>query len=242
MLNTAQPVTLENSSDATTIQESIIKNRRRSIIQEFLLNTSAHALPGIARSKSIQNRVFWSISFIAFTAITIFFVIKEIMNYFEYPTTFDRNFIEERTADFPAFTLCHASGLRLDRLLEPYLNYTKSLNLNISNDTKVWSSKDAGYVSDFLAAKFKRNESISDYYFSLSSIMQSCSFNFERCSAADFISFIAPSIGVCYTFNAKLKNSTINSVRCANQYGGDGRLDINLYIHHHQDIPFYTEG
>ena len=72
--------------------------------------------------------------------------------------------------------------------------------------------------------------------------MQSCSFNSEPCSAADFISFLSPSFGLCHTFNAKLKNSSSDSVRYASQHGGDGTLDMSFYIHRHQHISFLDEG
>ena len=242
MPKTVQHVSTTHSSDAAENQGLEETTDRSSIIREFLQNTSAHALPGIARSKSIHNRIFWSISFIAFTGIMIFFVVRAIMDYFEYPTKFDTNFVEEWPQYFPAFTLCHASVLRLDRLLEPYLNYTKSLNVTISNDTKMWSSRDSSFVNDFLVAKLNRNESLRDYYFSLSSIMHSCSFNSEPCSAADFISYTSPSFGLCHTFNARLKNSSSESVRYANQHGGDGTLDMSLYIHSHQSIPFLNKS
>ena len=139
MLKADQHVPITHLSDAGGSQQSEAKVHCRSIIREFLLNTLAHALPWIARSKNFQNRVFWSISFIVFTAIMTFFVIGAIMDYYEYPTKFNTNFVEEWPQYFPAFSLCHASPLRLDRIIEIYLNYTKSLNLNISNDTKIWS-------------------------------------------------------------------------------------------------------
>lgn len=242
MPKTVQHVSTTHSSDAAENQGLEETTDRSSIIREFLQNTSVHALPGIARSKSIHNRVFWLISFIAFTGIMIFFVVSAIMDYFEYPTKFDTNFVEEWPQYFPAFTLCHASGLRLDRVLGPYLNFTKSLNVTISNDTKVWSSRDSSFVHDFLVAKINRNESLRDYYFSLSSIMHSCSFNSEPCSAADFISYTSPSFGLCHTFNVRSKNSSSESVRYANQHGGDGTLDMSLYIHSHQSIPFLNKS
>ena len=31
--------------------------RRRSILQEFSVNTSTHGIPGIARSESVTNRI-----------------------------------------------------------------------------------------------------------------------------------------------------------------------------------------
>lgn len=41
-----------------TMEQKEKRRRRRSIIRNFCLNTSAHGLPGIARSQSIWNRLF----------------------------------------------------------------------------------------------------------------------------------------------------------------------------------------
>lgn len=223
-------------------EENIDRIHARSIVREFFLNTSAHALPGIARSKSIHNRVFWSISFISFTGIMIYFIIKSILNYFNYPTQFNIDIIEEWPQYFPAFSLCNASPLRLDRFVEPFLNYTKQFNMNISNDTTTWPSSLGLYMRNFLIEKLNRNESTVSLYFPVSSILYSCSFNTVPCSAEDFISFTSSSSGICYTFNAKLKNNRSGSVRYANQNGADGTLDLGLYVHSYQYVPYIREG
>ena len=49
------------------------RRRRRSIVRQFCLNTSTHALLGIARSESVHNRVFWSISFVFFHGCDVVF-------------------------------------------------------------------------------------------------------------------------------------------------------------------------
>ena len=59
-------------TDSAPSTDNSKRPRRRSIIREFCLNTSTHALPSIARSESIHNRLFWSISFLAFLAIMIY--------------------------------------------------------------------------------------------------------------------------------------------------------------------------
>ena len=70
----------------SNVKEEAKMHRRRSIIQEFSLNTSTHGIPGIARSTSVINRVFWSIVFLVFTGVMLYFTIQAIRAYFEYPT------------------------------------------------------------------------------------------------------------------------------------------------------------
>ncbi|CAF0976134.1 unnamed protein product [Adineta steineri] len=59
--------------------KSKLKHQRSvSILKEFSLNTSAHGIPSIARSHTIQNRLFWIIS-----------------SYFQYPTQTSVSFVTE---------------------------------------------------------------------------------------------------------------------------------------------------
>src|SRR4051812_13498924 len=80
----SKPVSNRIATDIPTIGEvwtsETLKHRRRSIIREFALNTSTHGLPGIARSESKHNRVFWTISFLIFTGIMIFLLLNRLKN------------------------------------------------------------------------------------------------------------------------------------------------------------------
>ncbi|CAF1075561.1 unnamed protein product [Adineta steineri] len=242
MANTAAHVSITLPADPVVINTEEDHIRRRSIIREFFLNTSAHALPGIARSKSIHNRVFWSISFVSFTGIMIYFIIKSILAYFDYPTQFNLDVVEEWPQYFPAFSLCNASPFWLDQFIGPFLNYSKVYNLNVSNDTTTWTTTTGIYIRNFIIDKLNRNESIESFSFPLSSMLYSCSFNSVPCTAADFIPFTSSSYGICYTFNAKLKSNRSGSVRYANQNGADGTLALGFYVYSYQYVPYIREG
>ncbi|CAF4012608.1 unnamed protein product [Rotaria sordida] len=62
------------------------------------------------------------------------------------------------------------------------------------------------------------------------------------CSINDFVPFTSFLYGACYTFNAALKNNTNRNILYANEYGGDGKLSIGLYIHSHQYVPHLPSG
>ncbi|CAF1331203.1 unnamed protein product [Rotaria sp. Silwood1] len=217
------------------------RRRRRSIIREFCLNTSTHALPGIARSESMHNRLFWSISFVIFTGIMIYFVTISIINYFQYPTTIDVSYDNDWQQYFAAFSFCNIAPFRSDRFIEPFLNYTNALNLTDTNDTTTITPYQANFVDDFIFHKINSNETLEDYFFPLSSMLFTCSYNFQSCSTADFISFISPTYGLCHTFNAKWKNTSENSLRRGSAYGSVSVLTLGLYIHSYQYLPYLSE-
>ncbi|CAF2515109.1 unnamed protein product [Rotaria sp. Silwood2] len=209
-------------------------SRRRSIIREFGLNTSAHGIPGIARSQSIHNTIFWSISFIIFTGITLYFVIQEIRSYFEYSTQTSVNIVSEWPQHFPAFTICNLAPVRYDRFIELFRNYTATFNITNTNDTTSISLFQAKYMGDFFQMKINRNESLNEFFFPLNAMLMKCVFNGRPCSAVNFTSFSSSSYGFCYTFNAKLKNS--NHIHYSNEYGGSG-VGMIAMVHDNAQLP-----
>jgi hypothetical protein len=215
--------------------------RRRSIIREFSLNTTAHGLPGIARSESRHNCIFWSVASIVFLGVMVFFVVQAIISYFQFPTSMDSSILSERPQNFPAVSFCNISPLRLDRIWQPLLNYSVANNLTSGNDAASSQAQFQNIVK-FITYTLNRNDSIKPLLYPLSSMLFSCRFNDRPCFESDFISFTSAVYGSCYTFNAKLKNTNGQKLLTANEYGGDGKLSIGLYIHRHQYIPYIADG
>ncbi len=238
-----QPAVIVLPKDLAMVKDESNKSGPLSIILDFCLNASTHGLFGIARSSvSLHNRVFWSIAFLAFTALMAYFVVSAILNYFQYPTNIDVNIVNEWPQYFPAFSLCNVSPLRMDLFIEPFLTYTNALNLTNTNDTTTISAYQSQFIWNFLIDCINNNQSVDSMFYSLPSMLYSCYFNSVPCSAADFTPFLSAEYGVCYTFNAKLKNSTSNSVRYGNEYGGNGELDLSLYVQSHQYVPYVSTG
>ncbi|CAF3313256.1 unnamed protein product [Rotaria sp. Silwood2] len=168
MMNDTRNDTLVNRITMNNESKPIVRrHRRRSIIHEFCLNTSTYALPGIARSETLRNRLFWSISFLLFTGIRIYFVIQSIIRYFDYPTTIDVSYDNDSQQYFPAFTFCNIAIFRFDRFIEPFLNYTNFLNLTDTNDTTTISPYQANLVESFMLHKINKDVSLEDYFFSI---------------------------------------------------------------------------
>ena len=216
--------------------------RRRSIVREFCLNTSTHGLPGIARSETIHNRVFWSVSTAAFFGVAMYFVAQAIQAYFEYPsqTTVEMKF--EWPVKFPAFSFCNGCSVRFDRTIEPFLEYAHERNLTVANTTESFTLEDAQHGREFMNALINRNQNLSQFFFPLSDTLIHCSFNSVPCNASDFTKFISANYGLCHTFNARLKNLPDGGIRDSNKDGEVGVLKMGLYLHSHQCIPYSTDG
>jgi hypothetical protein len=226
----------------TVTEDKSNKYGLRSILADYCLNASPHGLLGIIRSQSRLNFFFWSLSFLIFIALMAYFVVSAIIDYFQYPTNMNVNVVTEWPQYFPAVSLCNASPLRMDLFMEPFLSYTNALNLTNTNDTTTLSAYQAQFIWNFLINGLNNNYSAASFFYSLSPMLYSCSFNSVPCSAADFISFTSSLYGMCYTFNAKLKNSSGSSVRYGNEYGGTGELDLGLYFYSNQYVPYVSDG
>ena len=234
------PVAVPEKS--TVIKDEKKLRRRVSIIQEFGLNTTAHGLPGIARSESVYNRVFWILTFLCFTGIMIYFITTAMLAYFNYPTQINLDISREWPQYFPAVSICNASPIRLDRFIDVFFNYTNTHNITNSYNGSTIPPNLISYVGDVIRYKLNANEPLGSFFFPLSSMLYTCTFNGIPCSAADFIPFTSSAYGLCYTFNAKMKNNSAGKVRYGNQNGGDGVLDLELYVHSHQYLPYYWLG
>ena len=238
---------VENSSvvspsDSQEFRMPVKPQRTRSIIREFSLNTSTHGIPGIARSESKHNRIFWSISLLIFTGAMTYFIVQAIQAYFAYPTQTSVSIVHEWPQAFPAVTICNYSPLIYDRFIEPFLNYTNSLQLTNTSDTTNFTIEQASYIQDYLTYKLNRNESLQDFFYPLESMLISCSYNRLTCTAANFTWFISPSYGLCHTFNAKLKDSFGDTLKYNADNGENGKLELHLYIHQHQYVPYLSNG
>ena len=216
--------------------------RRRSIVREFALTTSTHGLPGIARSQSKFNLAFWTVSFLIFLGVAIYFIVQAIRNYFQYPTQTSVSIVRDDMAAFPAVSICNYAPIRFDAVVVPLLAYTNARNLTNTNDTTQFTDRQAQILYNFLIDKVNANISTTEYYFPLSITLMECKYNNKDCAISDFRPFLSAAHGLCHTFNPKLKDPTNGSVRSIYDDSGDGKLQLRLYANSHLYIPYFLGG
>jgi hypothetical protein len=236
--------TIEHIASMFRVDAEALKSepKSRPIIKEFSLNTSMHGIPGVARSESKHNRFFWAVSFLAFTGIMFYFIVAAIIAYFEYPTQTSVDFVGQWPQAFPAVTFCNYSPLRYDRFIGPFRQYMNSLNLTHLADQTPLSLKESLYIMRFLQYKLNRNESLTEFYYSIESMLVKCIFNGMNCTVTDFIQFTSPVYGRCYTFNAQVKHINNGSIHYNNEHGKTGQLELGIYTHANTYVPFMSDG
>ncbi|CAF0925314.1 unnamed protein product [Rotaria sp. Silwood1] len=238
MSNIDHHLSIEAPNESSMTKSGKKWHRRRSIIRDFAINTTMHGLPKVLNSEHIYSRIFWAISFAIFTVFMLYFIVRTILTYLQYPTQTNVSADIEWPQDFPAVSICNVASFRYDQFIGPFLNYTNALNLTYENITDVLSPV---RIRNFIQYKVNRHESITQYSFSLHSMLYQCLYNYMPCSSTDFVPFISSVYGLCFTFNAKMKNSSV-SVRYGNQYGGFGQLDLAFYVHSQQYVPYFVDS
>jgi hypothetical protein len=78
-------------------------------------------------------------SMVVYTGIMLYFVIKSICAYFEYPLLTLVSFSNQWPQAFPAVTICNYSPLQYDKFIGPFLNYTNMFNLTNTTDSSTFS-------------------------------------------------------------------------------------------------------
>ena len=167
-----------------------LRRRRQSVIRDFFRATSIHGLPAIARSHSSRHLAFWSLAFLLFFGIMLYFVVVSILAFFAYPTQTNVDIVVEYPMSFPAVTVCHYAGLRSDLFLGPFINYTIDLGLVSSNTSTEDVLKNpvlSFTIFQFLLDLVSRNRSIADHAFDLKELLFSCTYNDLPCNASDFV-------------------------------------------------------
>ncbi|CAF3509564.1 unnamed protein product [Rotaria socialis] len=229
---------VSNNPMNPSVQDASIHHLRISILREFALNATTHDIPGITRSRSMPNRIFWAIPFMAFTSAMVYFITEALCAYFEYPSQTKVSITNARIQHFPAFTICNAGGIRADALLKTYNEYTAHLNLTATSSNSV-ILKLADFMRFYFSSLVNEDGSLGQYVFPLESMWMSCYYVGIRCSVNDFIGFDSAEFGRCYKFNAKRKNG---SLLYNHETDSTGKLLLRLYIHDHQYVPTVTEG
>ncbi|CAF4658080.1 unnamed protein product, partial [Rotaria socialis] len=94
-----------------------IRQRWRSIMQEFALNAPTHCISGIARSQNKQI---------------------ECSGHYRSSSSVGLH-VSEWPQNFAAFTIYNVAHINHDQFIEPFLNYANILNITNTNDTRSFS-------------------------------------------------------------------------------------------------------
>ncbi len=108
--------------------------RRRSIVKEFLANSTIDGLKNISEAHNLYAFLFWCFAFIVALSSMSYFSTLNVIRYLEYTSKTDLQFLDYYQSTFPAFTICNSAALRADRLYRPLIDYLYNHSLIASNN------------------------------------------------------------------------------------------------------------
>ena len=96
-----------SSSPSPSNEPSKIKSNAWDIIKNWFLNSPSHGIRRINRSKTIQSRLFWSITFLIFTVLMCVFIHSAIDKFITHPTKINLSVRQyQESIHYPAITFC----------------------------------------------------------------------------------------------------------------------------------------
>ena len=195
------------------------KNKRkpstRQLLKEILYNSTCQAILKIYESPSLIIKVFWLSCLLGACSLCSYFVIEALTEFFHYQVNLSSRTYFETSSLFPKVTLCNKNLFTTKYAYElangrPYTDFINYINFNLNDSER-----------EKLAHKFEH-------------VLLDCSFNSEKCSAADFLREYDVSLGNCFTYNSGFNASGHRvslkySTRAGSPYGLRLTMYVNVY-------------
>ncbi|CAF0884383.1 unnamed protein product [Rotaria sordida] len=236
---------MSSSSEKKSEKEKSALN----IIKNWFLNSPTHGIRRISCATSILERIFWSTTFLAFTALMCIFIYTVILKYIGNPTKINLSVKHYRDPiNFPAVTFCNLNPLRNESLVDDDIHHQHtptSYSSYIDND---YQNKFSEYMIRLLAKNLKNKRSpIIESGYKLNDLLIKCTFNGRFCHR-NLTSFFHPNYGNCYTFNNDIhvdrtqRNDSLHRWSIDDEDVEDSyKLFLELYLYQNEYIPYLDD-
>ena len=165
------------------------------VTTNVLSNSTVHALPNLARTKSVPIIALWSL-FLLLSAVSCAYLVSvSITTYFEYNSNTKIDIVFENSPEFPEIAVCN---LNMFTTLYAFNFLNDLLHKNGLNSTK-----DFYYVQVYAKSIAKKStpEKQRNLSFSKDNFILDCVFNYEKCGIDNFTAYFDKMYGNCYKFN-----------------------------------------
>lgn len=154
--------------------------------------------------------------------------------FFDFPVSVSVDTIENQVDNFPAVTICNINPFDSSKnSTKEFCDYALKMG---SRNSTITATDDKPAIYEFrqnmnlikatALSMLKSNSSlIKNIGFSMESMLISCFFNGEKCSALDFTSTFTFEYGLCHTFNRDP-----NKIKKTSKAGPNNGLSLELFI------------
>ena len=120
---------------------SLITKTKRSqltkLLTEWSLQSHFHCYPKIFQYKNVYAKQIWALTFLFFTALTLFLIGRDLVNYFEYEVVSKIEVFDQKPIEFPTVTICDGNPFTsetAERLIDKIVNETFGQELNAASE------------------------------------------------------------------------------------------------------------
>ena len=83
------------------------KERLEPIFRSCLESTTGHAIPNYLNTKYLSVKIIWGIAWLIGVAFTLYLIISNIIEYFQYNVVSQARLVNEIPMVFPKITICN---------------------------------------------------------------------------------------------------------------------------------------
>ncbi|XP_035207596.1 amiloride-sensitive sodium channel subunit alpha-like [Stegodyphus dumicola] len=246
-------------SSAKDEEDEIINAKNiREVTEKLLRKSSVYAVSQVGHSKSPIRKILWVLVLIAGLLGCSYQIYRFLSLYFQYPVVVNLEIENKWSLSFPAVTLCNLN--RMKKKHQRCMENNKSLencqggygtatasgsSISISEGRAISSCSQLftgtydstrtelmGFLAKYSGMSEEKRKAFGSQP---EDFIQSCSFNGELCSAADFKSFSNLKYGNCFMFNRV--NESQEKVLKTSAIGSRSGLEVILDLDLHEYLP-----
>jgi hypothetical protein len=225
---------ISHSKDESNVKPSGLMD----LLKNNLSCEMYHALLEVFNSKHYIIKIHLTVFLLISYALASYMTIELVINYFNYGVTTSIRTIYETPAVFPQITFCNLNQFTTKEAYE-FLNSTDTDRLLSQMENVDYYDRSELLWKLFFKAQGILANKTDDFKkkmgHDLKDILFLCKFNFQKCTANDFIWTWNNNFGNCFTFNSgynstPLRKSDVSSIN----YG----LEVDLFVNFYENLSF----
>jgi hypothetical protein len=194
------------------MSESFLKsdklNRVKSQVKEWSLYTKFDCYSKIFQTKNVILKLVWLIFFLIFTALTGYFVSKNVIDYYSREVISKIEIINEKPIEFPVITLCNANPFMSQKAQEIFSNISLS-TYGVNYMDKLRGDEEFSNLLE-MTKMYVNSKDFVDKRKELKNGLKimKCIFNNVKCNIEqDFSRYFSYQYGNCLQFNKNLTHT-----------------------------------
>jgi hypothetical protein len=208
------------------------------VLKENLTCEMYHALLDVFDSKHFIIKIHLSIFLLVSYGLASYMTLQLIMNYFNYGVTSSVRTIYETPALFPKVTFCNVNSFTTKEAYD-FLNSIDTDGVFKSMEKKSFYNIGRAYRQILFTTEALLSNKTDDFKkrmgHDLNDILIGCKFNYQECTAEDFVWTWNDNFGNCFSFNTGSNSKPLKYTDIAGYNFG---LELDLYVNFYEELSY----